>query len=211
MKRIKSLLFIILGLANGAFAGQVGFGLKGGVDFTNMGGDFFSVFGANSKIGFSGGLFFDFELDNDFSLQPEISFVQKGLKINDVYLTFPSPSGPFNYSYNIDYVEAPVLLKLNTNLCPSIDGNIFVGPFLSFLLDARNSFAGQNFPAFLNYAPYTNYVDFGLTLGAGLEIGKVMIDVRYDFGLTAVDQKNIMITNAGQNDSFCIQVGYRVQ
>ncbi|SDI50083.1 Outer membrane protein beta-barrel domain-containing protein [Winogradskyella thalassocola] len=94
---------------------QTDFGIKGGLNFT-----FFNVeeanFGENSdvQLGFYAGCFADFEIENDFHLQPELLFIRLG---------------------DFKFLNAPLYLKYNIN----DDFNILVGPSLNYFFDFFNA------------------------------------------------------------------------
>ncbi|WP_417871427.1 outer membrane beta-barrel protein [Winogradskyella sp.] len=90
---------------------QTEFGVKGGLNFT-----FFKVtegdFGTNpdTEIGYYGGVFVDFPIDNDFHLQPELLY--KGV-------------GDFKF------LNAPIYLKYDVYE----NVHILVGPSLNYFFD----------------------------------------------------------------------------
>ena len=105
------LLSITLFVFSSIAKAQTEYGIKGGLNFT-----FFEVvegdFGTsqNTDIGYFGGVFVDFKIDNGFHIQPEILY--KG--IND-----------------FKFINAPIYLKYD------IDNNfhILVGPSLNYFFD----------------------------------------------------------------------------
>ncbi|MBU2927237.1 outer membrane beta-barrel protein [Winogradskyella psychrotolerans] len=107
--RIALILVTISGSFN--VQAQADFGLKGGVNLT-----FFNVeeanFGESSdvQLGFYAGCFADFEIENDFHLQPELLYIRLG---------------------DFKFLNAPVYLKyhINTNF------NILVGPSINYFFD----------------------------------------------------------------------------
>ncbi len=118
-----------------------------------------------------------------FSLQPELSFVQKGGKYNET-----------NYSSKtrLDYLELPVLAKATFGEATKFYIN--VGPSLGLGLDGKverdymNGFVkeeddvdfGEGDDAFKK-------TDFGLQFGGGILIAdKVMVDIRYGLGLSSL-------------------------
>lgn len=90
---------------------QTEFGVKGGLNFT-----FFKVtegnFGTNpdTEIGFYGGVFADFNIENDFHIQPELFFI----RLN-----------------NFSFINAPIYLEYDV----SQNLHILVGPSLNYFFD----------------------------------------------------------------------------
>lgn len=109
MKRIVFSIVFLLVFAN-AYA-QTEFGIKGGLNFT-----FFNItegnFGENpdTEIGYYGGVFVDFPIDNGFHIQPELLY--KGI-------------GDFRF------LNAPIYLKYD--IYNSV--HILVGPSLNYFFD----------------------------------------------------------------------------
>ncbi|WP_111684257.1 outer membrane beta-barrel protein [Winogradskyella tangerina] len=109
MKSILSVLIFCF-LSNFIIA-QTEFGVKGGLNFT-----FFKVnegdFGTNpdTEIGYYGGVFVDFPIDNGFHIQPEVLY--KGI-------------GDFRF------INAPIYLKYD--IYNSV--HILVGPSLNYFFD----------------------------------------------------------------------------
>ena len=94
---------------------QTEFGVKGGLNFT-----FYKVteadFGANPDIelGLYAGLFADFEIENNFHIQPELLYIG----VND-----------------FKFLNAPIYLKYSIN----DSFHILVGPSLNYFLDFFSS------------------------------------------------------------------------
>jgi hypothetical protein len=114
MKNIIVSIFALLLISLTANA-QTEFGVKGGLNFT-----FFKVtegdFGTNpdTEVGYYGGVFVDFKIDNGFHFQPELLY--KGV-------------GEF------EFLNAPMYLKYDI----SNDFHILVGPSLNYFFDVVNA------------------------------------------------------------------------
>jgi hypothetical protein len=106
------------------------------------------------------------------ALQPEVLYEQKGGKIN-------------GNSYQVDYVEVPILLDIT-----------LVGP-LGILLGP--SFAGKVFDNNLNDV---NNSEVGLIGGAQLNLSRILLSGRYEVGLTDVSSNQKI-----QNGTFTLLVG----
>jgi len=111
------------------------------------------------------------------SIQPELLYIQKGgeLSINRISI-----------EADLDYIEIPVLLVYN------LLGGVLameVGPQFSFLTKVNYQVYEDNNPTFTdtdldNY----NLFDFGLTMGIGLELEIVMIELRYSIGFLHIEK-----------------------
>jgi hypothetical protein len=114
MKNIIVSIFALLLISLTANA-QTEFGVKGGLNFT-----FFKVtegdFGTNpnTEVGYYGGVFVDFKIDNGFHFQPELLY--KGV-------------GEF------EFLNAPMYLKYDINN----DFHVLIGPSLNYFFDVVNA------------------------------------------------------------------------
>lgn len=153
----------------GAMA-QSGFGIKGGLnygdngeiaytDITTAGEDI--IEGGDSKVGYHAGIFYraDFSL---FFLKPELLYT----KTKSSY-DFNNESA----DYKLSKLDLPILLGIDI-LGPV---NIFAGPSLQYILE--NDFQG------IALGDVENEFTVGAQFGAGIQIGNIGIDVRYERGL----------------------------
>lgn len=166
-------LLIILGLvsmmmlATNAFAGnEIGF--KAGLNIANLSGD---IEGADSYTGFAGGVFYKIAMPNgNFAFQPELLYTMKGDKEGEGKI-------------KLSYLEIPVLVKYEFPTEGNFKPNVFLGPFISFLMSAKE---GDE-----DIKDYLKSVEFGSAFGAGFsfkvgEKGMINFDARYCLGLTNI-------------------------
>ena len=206
MKNFFLAVLIFISVVPSLIAEPFGFGIKGGIGFTNVGGDAFSPIGQNSQLGLSGGVFGDIGLSQAFSLQPEISIIGKGYSVAGVVTTSAgSPAlGPkVNFSSNLTYLEIPLLLRVHGSLGPAVIINFVAGPYSAFLLNATDTAGTNSYDA----TSYRNSMDFGLIFGTGLEIGSFLLDLRYEFGFGPVGKYE---TQGEQNSALSLLVGFRL-
>lgn len=147
------------------------FGIKGGVNFANLSASGSTpVFDWNNKTGFCLGAFLTLNLSDYFALQPEAFFSRKGLKVDQITT---------NKTFNIDFIEAPVLLKFLLASRGNVSPSLFAGPFAAFKINDNITPAGG--------VPGIKTFDFGVTLGAGMDFAlgsKLLVfDARYTRGL----------------------------
>jgi hypothetical protein len=181
MKKVMFLLFLLAVACGSAFSSPLLLGVKAGLDLSNFSGTDASTLAKNdskdslatlkSKAGFAGGVFFGINVGGTWAIQPEVLYVMKGTKISAAHVTG---------NINLNYFEIPVLLKLN--LLPTksaISPYVFAGPSLSF--NAASNVSGLDGTPSIKDG--VRNADFGLVVGAGLDIQKFSLDVRYDLGL----------------------------
>jgi len=118
------------------------------------------------------------------SIQPELLYVQKGAKIDTGFDEVDS-------KVHIDYIEIPVLLKASFG-AGSAKPNLFVGPAIGILMSAKvkTSVEGVDLGdlAEVDMKDELNSMDLGLVIGGGVDIGKMLLEVRYEIGLSNLNK-----------------------
>jgi hypothetical protein len=141
-------------------------------DFQN--GDFNQ--NVKSKLGADIALVADFPVGHIVSISPEIHWLQKGAKIEDLTGTAGEIASTFNY------LEVPVLFKLHFG--DEAGFLLFAGPSAGYLLDGSDKDKdGNKNDIDLNFYKRT---EFGLHVGGGIALGPLVIDIRYIFGLSNI-------------------------
>ena len=164
MKKLMILTFIFTGIS--LSAQNASFGIKGGLNygatgeyesFSDVAGDFPSSFeDGENKTGFHAGVFAQFEILGIF-IQPELMYTE----LNTEYSAF---------DYKLSKIDAPVLLGLNI-LGPL---NIKAGPSFQYILN--NEIDGSD----LEIDDVEKDITVGYQLGAGLDLGRLGFDIRYE-------------------------------
>jgi hypothetical protein len=170
MKKILLVFVLAFGLSQTSSA-QIDFGIKAGLNYNNNGEDSFKnarndiVDGASAKTGFHGGLWFRGKIPLlGLYIRPEIVYTQ-------VKTEFEQQSGSEDYSFK--KIDVPVLIgKRFLGFA-----NAFIGPSFQYILDDEISFDNLNSDEFDKFS-------VGLQLGAGVEFGKLGIDVRWERGFS---------------------------
>lgn len=177
---MKKLVFTVLTLTliNVSFAQKVDFGAKAGLNY-NFGGKLSEVIhqagnnienittGAKDKAGFHIGMWSKFHVLG-FYIRPEIVYTE----LNNTY-----GRNDVNNRNDTDLktkkMDMPILLGIKV-LGPL---HIFAGPSLQYILKSDFSVSDVN-------DLKTNDFSVGLQMGAGLELGKFGVDVRWEKGFT---------------------------
>ncbi|GAB2552366.1 porin family protein [Rufibacter soli] len=130
-------LFFSLAVIAASFTAQAqsSFGIKGGVNYSNLSGDLKDESRYNNKIGFAGGLYFNAPVVGDFfSIQPEILYSNKGYKYDDnEQTTLLGREYRYEGTSNFNYIDVPVLAKIKA-------GPLFLeaGPQVSYLINVND-------------------------------------------------------------------------
>ena len=188
-------------LFNAADAGiVVGLDFKGGLNVANMYGDDVSD-DVSIKLGAAVGTGVGIKIGM-FAIQPEVLFSMKGAKEEGEIVIVDST---FNYEIvvKLSYLEIPILLKINIP-ADAVIPNFYVGPALAFCMVAKDKLTFNNEEGDEeDIKDVIKSVDFGLSMGGGLDIkaghGRVIIDIRYTLGFVTVndqEDEDIVVKNS---------------
>lgn len=182
MKKI-AVIILFLSLVCVSAKAQTGFGVKAGLNFNSL--EDIKINDINSSIkgktGFHVGVVYKIKLPLGFAIQPELLYTQKNSTI-----AFARDEGnDFKYDSKLGYLQLPVNVQWGIDLVlfrPFIQFSPYIGYMISRTSDVEN------------ISSDLNKFQYGLGVGAGLEIWKLQISGRYcwDLGnLGEFDIKNI--------------------
>jgi hypothetical protein len=190
MKKVLLIFSLTILIATSASA-QSGFGIRGGANFFNFGGDDVAENDYTNRTGFHAGIYASILGGSAISLEPGVYYSVKGTQNKDAA----------NTRSVLDYVDVPLLLRLKVG-----EGfNFFGGPQVSFLVNSKFEGDFGNSTVSLN----TNNIketDAGLVFGLGYNLPKgVNVQGSYDYGLTPIfKNSNADVYNRG----FKVSLGY---
>jgi len=167
-------------------------GISSGLTISDLWGD--DVGGTTVRAGYTGGLFLNYRMSPNFSIQPEAVFTMRYSQVDKGVLGEAAKT-----DYDLGYLEFPVLFKAHLPNTSVVTPNIYVGPSLAFKLYGEAD--GDDLKS------RHNSVDFGLAFGGGVDIMRTMyLDLRYTLGL--VDVFDVPGDPEAKNGTFSITVGY---
>lgn len=181
-------------------------GIKAGATMSSLSQDAFYNNGQTlqdiedkSLWGFQAGLFANLPVGEVISIQPEINWMQKGGNTK-----YNIAGSGFNQDYRLNYLEVPVLLKVNAGSNDGTGVGLFFygGPFVSYALNGKISSeiklldnTVENNDTDINFSDDNQRrVDWGAAFGLGVNLGGLMVDLRYDLGIN-----NLLDNNFGTN------------
>ncbi|MGB7217910.1 MAG: porin family protein [Vicinamibacterales bacterium] len=184
-------LVVAMGTTSPAAAqGITGFGAKGGVNFATLSIDPADPTCCATKTGLAVGGFVEIGVNDMIAIQPEVLYSMKGAK---------SSSGT-EYTFKVNTVEIPVLVKANIMTSGQMKPFVVVGPAFSFRVgDAKVEQGGTDF-----VVTTAESNDFSVIFGGGVKVNNITIEARYDLGLKDVDTT----TDTIKNRAFTILVGF---
>ena len=192
MRLCSIVVAVVLAQATAAAAQSrpVAVGVKGGVNFAELK---FEAEGesedSDARKGFVGGLFIVWPSESRFALQTEALFSKKGAQVSE---------GDDSGTIKFNYFEVPVLARISTARSGRASVHVFAGPSFGFRLSAKTkaTFDGQEMSEDID--DEVEKFDLGLVAGAGLDIGRFVIDGRYTWGtsnLNKDDTDDVTIKN----------------
>jgi hypothetical protein len=145
--------------------------------------------------GFAGGAFVNIGIPlMPFSVQAEALYVTKGNEMN-YEADFLGGSIKGTSVETLQYIEIPVLAKVNIPIPAPVTPNIYVGPAYSLLIGSKQkvnaSFTGfgqsESGDTTITDLEHIAKDDFGVAFGGGVDfnlfVTKVTLDARYTLGL----------------------------
>ncbi|MBE7178032.1 MAG: PorT family protein [Mucilaginibacter polytrichastri] len=201
MKKIIILSIALLAGARFAEA-QVGtglfkFGIKAGLNTSKIKTDG-GAFDEDNIVGYQAGVWARF--GSGLYVQPEVYIGSKGGK-------FAAESNGTTISTNnkvkFTTIDVPVLVGQSFGVS-KLNIRYAVGPVYTYYMNTDRTFS-QNFSD--AYQDFGNYKSssFGGQAGAGIDIGNLTADIRYEFGLSKINERY------GQRPNlWLLSVGYRI-
>lgn len=163
--------------------------------------------GSSLRIGYGGGLFAEFRFDDleAIALRPEVGYMQRGDMIED-----DSGSTTYSLTTKVDYIEVPVLLRVNL---PN-DLYAIVGPSVGFSIGTPE-IELENL-VFIDTGEETRELDsdaiastvYGVVVGFGVGIDNAWLDLRYHHGLSDVFDPPTGFQPDIQNQGLSLSFGY---
>lgn len=196
-------IFLGLAVAAGSLAFGQQFGVKAGANFASLSDD--GDFTNKSKTGFYAGVFMNAPLGENFSIQPEILYSDKGAKTTIA-------NNAASYTTNLGYISVPVMFQYN--FVPQF--YLEAGPEFNFLVNASQKDVVGN-TSNMYKVSIDNYkgFDFGIGVGAGYYfIPQLGITARYVAGMTSVGKEYVVAgqtisSNNMKNNIFQVGLAYK--
>lgn len=171
MKKIL-FLFSFTVLTCAAASAQSSFGIRGGANFFNFGGEDVSDNNYTNRVGFHVGAYASLLGEGPITVEPGIYYSVKGTQNDD----------GVNSRAVLDYVDVPLLVRFKIG-----EGfNLFAGPQVSFL--ANSKFEGDFGGSTVSFDTDTvKDTDVGLVFGLGYNLPQGFnVQGSYDYGVTPI-------------------------
>jgi hypothetical protein len=170
--------------------GGIGFGIKGGWIYSS-----FSQAGESldSRGGWEAGIFFGGNRSGVVGLMGELLYARKSFE-----------EGVVAKTTKLDYFEIPVLIRLNIGSSNKNKGVIFyglAGPVFDFNLKAEQDGVDVS-------DDYEKF-DIGVLAGGGMEISRIILEARYNWGLKNLLKNSGTFSGDLKNQTFALIGGIR--
>jgi len=177
------------------------FGLKAGINFSNVYDEQGQDFVASGKVGFAGGGFFSIPFGKLIGFQPEIMYSQKGFKASGNVLGFG-----YDYTRTTSFLDIPLLLQIK----PASTLTLVIGPQFSYLLETKNNYNGSTTStqeAAINSQNYKKNI-FGFVVGADVNLDKLVLSGRVGWDVSQSDADGNTSNPRYKNQVIQLTLGY---
>lgn len=186
MKKIILISCIVIAASVTAMAQlpNFAFGIKGGANFSKLK-TVDDLTDENSIVGYHVGIFTRLGAAGLY-LQPELYLGSKGnnfIKIEDTSGNEVQASGKVRFTT----LDLPLLIGTKIGLS-KLNLRLMAGPVASFVINENTSFDS----AYRNIRDFGNYKkqNWAYQAGAGIDVGNLTVDLRYEGGLSNVSRSN---------------------
>jgi hypothetical protein len=115
-------------------------------------------------------------------------------------------------SAKVDYLDIPLLANVYVAQGLALKAGVQLGVNVGSDLSLKTSFIDNNFDL-SDVSDYTETIDFSIPVGISYEYQNIVLDARYNIGLTDVYKNDNVITHLAlkgtKNSVFLITLGYK--
>ena len=173
------------------------------------------------KVGYQIGVGMEYAITDMWSVRPSLLFITKGAKSD-----YTIDDEGYKSTYNPMYLQLPIMAAASFDLSDNMKFVAKAGPYIGFGIGGKikDEFTYDGATTEVKYDIFDDLVedgdveykaakrfDFGLGIGAGLEFGKIMVNLDAMFGLVKVadyytfkDEKKSL-----KNMTVALSVGYK--
>lgn len=182
---------------------RIQFGMKAGINFSNVYDSKGEQFNADGKIGAAGGVFISIPLGKYLGIQPEILFSQKGFKATGSLL-----GSNYTFTRTTNYIDIPLLLAIK----PTSVITILAGPQYSYLMKQKDVFVTsvtsvEQQKVFENDNIRKNTLCF--VGGADINLAKLVLSARAGWDIQNNNGDGTSTTPRYKNVWYQATIGYR--
>lgn len=195
-------LLVLLGCTGLLTAQEINPGIRLGVHLHDVSIDDERNLEYEGQIGFAAGFFVELELSDNFAIQPEIALLQRRFEYTD-------PTGIINQRIETatTYIDVPVLAKVKFGAAGT---EFFLqgGPQFGYAVGQTVTLNGEDLDIEFSDNDDYNRGEVSAVVGAGLTLFGVLVDARYNLGLTNF-QDNSIIVRDSYNRGLTLALGFK--
>ena len=194
-------LMMTASVSSQARDGIFNFGIKAGLNFTNMSGlkDFGQQDFLKTYTGFNAGMVFNFNLPLGFELNPEVLYVQSGQRTKDYEFNIPWTDQEVNVkggSFKTGAIRVPINVQWGIGLFNDfIKPYVVVSPYVGAVLFGNGSILDVDFDS-ESVNSYLNRFQYGIGVGAGIYIWNFQVSFKWNWDLNPAFKDNGSFTEA---------------
>lgn len=207
---VKSLMFVLLFVAlctTRSVEAQTVYGFRIGASVGTLSGTFASGSEPTSTAGLVAGSFVRYALRNDFGLQVEVLYSQKGARFDAVTVE----GDPFERTLQATYVEVPVLVTYAPLSSTSMSPLLYLGGAVGFEISEQVHEQLGDFRQTQGSNDLTS-PDVGLMLGTEVQFDLGTLDallgIRYTLGLRDLARPDAAAGAEAFTRTFALTVGF---
>ena len=175
---------------------ELSFGIKAGINYSNVYSESGDGYVADGKVGFAGGVFVSIPLNELIGVQPELLYSQKGFKTEGTF---------FDGQITSSYIDLPIHLQIK----PTENISILTGPQFSYLLSTKYELNGFSAIDEEDLDDNNNKATVGISAGVDFELQNFLISARGSWDLNKVNKDNSTSDINYKNQLFQITLGYK--
>ncbi|WP_084625993.1 porin family protein [Flavobacterium soli] len=176
------------------------FGVKAGINLSNVYDEENDELVADGKVGFAGGAFIAIPFGKFIGIQPEILYSEKGFKAEGSFL-----GADYEFTRKTSHLDIPVHLQIK----PTENLSLLVGPQFSYLLSTETEFNDNSVGSEedINDDNYKKGV-FGVSAGVDFNVDQFVISARAAWDLSKTDSDGEESSLRYKNQVIQFTVGY---
>jgi hypothetical protein len=189
------------GVANYDSRNELAFGLKAGVNFSNVYDEQGDNFVADGKVGIAAGAFLSVPITKFIGFQPEVMYSQKGFKQTGMFL-----GNNFEYKRTSTFLDIPLQLQIK----PIEQLTLLVGPQYSYLLETKNEINGNSSATQedINSDNLRKNI-FGFVVGADLNFQNLVLSTRAGWDISKSNEDGDTTNPRYKNQVIQVTLGYK--